>query len=168
MNETVKRILKEGLPLLGLLIGVLLIKWLLITPIRVNGTSMYPTLKDGDIMILNKISYKIHGIKRFDIVVIDKGDELLIKRVIGLPNETVKIEDDKLYINGEFVEQPFLKETNTTGDFEAVIENDYYFVMGDNRGVSLDSRELGAFHIDKIKGTTSLVIFPFSRIGKKN
>ena len=87
MNEKVKKYLLEAIPLVGVVIAVLLIKWLVVTPIQVKGNSMSPTLEENDIMILNKISYKIHGIKRFDVVVIDNDDSLLIKRVIGLPGE---------------------------------------------------------------------------------
>ena len=168
MDERVKNVFREVLPLLGIVIGVLLFKWLIMTPIQVQGNSMSPTLEDNDIMILNKISYKLHGIKRFDIVVIDTGDDLLIKRVIALPGEVVKFEDDKLYINGEYIEQDFLDPSKTTEDFQVQIEEGYYFVMGDNRDVSRDSREFGAFPYSKIMGTTSVVVFPFDRFGNKN
>lgn len=167
MNDKVKSILKEVLPFLVLIIVVLLIKWFIVRPVQVKGDSMYPTLEEGDIMLLNEISYKIHGIKRFDIVVIDKGDELLIKRVIGLPGEEVEYKDNVLYINGEVVKEPIDVEDGTTQDFKVTIQEDYYFVMGDNRTISWDSRELGAFHISKIKGTTSITLFPFNRFGKK-
>lgn len=166
MSEKVKKYLLEAIPLIGVVIAVLLIKWLVVTPIQVKGNSMSPTLEENDIMILNKISYKIHGIKRFDVVVIDNDDSLLIKRVIGLPGETIKFEDNKLYVNGEFVEQDFLDSSKMTEDFQVKIEEGYYFVMGDNRDISRDSREFGAFPYEKIQGTTSLIVFPFNRFGK--
>ena len=158
---------KELVPLIIVIIAVLFVKSYIMTPIQVNGNSMDTTLQNGDIMILNKISYKIHGIKRFDIVVIKTEDTLLIKRVIGLPNEKVKIENNKLYINGKEYAQDFLDEDTYTDDFEFTNLDNCYFVMGDNRGVSLDSRDLGCFDKSKIQGTTSLTIYPFNRLGKK-
>ena len=167
-QEEKKSYLKEILSFALIIIGVLLIKRYVVTPIEVSGDSMYSTLKDGDIMILNKISYKIHGIKRFDVVVIRSNDSLIIKRVIGLPNEIIRIKDNKLYINDVLIEQNFLDDKEKTIDFKYETVDDCYFVMGDNRDISKDSRELGCFDISKIEGTTSFTIFPFTRIGFKN
>ena len=166
-KEKIKKSIKELAPFVAIIVLVLLIKNFIVTPIQVNGASMDPTLAEGDIMILNKISYKIHGIKRFDIVVIKAKDTLLIKRVIGLPKETVKVENNKLYINGEELEQDFLDDEELTNDFETYVNEDCYFVMGDNREISLDSRELGCFNISDIEGTTTLTVFPFNRLGNK-
>lgn len=162
-----KSILKDVIPFIVAIIAILLIKEYIVTPIQVNGNSMDSTLKDGDIMILNRISYKIHGIKRFDIIVIDTDDTLLIKRVIGLPNEKIQVKDNVLYINGKEVKEDFLGENTITSDFEYTTKDDCYFVMGDNRDISLDSRDLGCFDIDKIEGTTKFTIYPFNRLGNK-
>ena len=167
MEDRRKGIIKEVVPFIIIIALVLLIKNFIMTPIQVNGDSMYSTLKSGDIMILNKLGYKFHGIKRFDIVVIKNNDTLLIKRVIGLPNEKVKVEMNKLYINDEEYDQPFLDEDTITNDFEVKVKENCYFVMGDNRDISLDSRELGCFDISKIQGTTSLTLFPLNRFGGK-
>ena len=135
------------------------------TPVKVNGTSMNDTLNHGDTMILNKIDVKVNQLKRFDIVVIETGDTYLIKRVIGLPNETIKYEDGKLYINGKKINDPYYKNGNTK-DFDNVkIPEDNYFVMGDNRNDSIDSRIIGVIDKEDIIGTTKLVIFPFKNIG---
>ncbi len=160
------KILKEYGPYLTILLVVVLLKIYIMTPIAVNGDSMYPTLKNNDIMLLDKSNKKIN---RFDIVVIRYGDKYLIKRVIGLPGETVKFEDNVLYINGKEYEQDFLEENVVTKDFDlkGKIPKDFYFVMGDNRGVSLDSRMLGSFSIDKIDGKANFTIFPFNRLGNK-
>lgn len=160
-------VLKEIISLAIVIIIVLLIKQFVVTPVQINGDSMLPTLDDGDVMILNKISYKISGIKRFDMVVIDNNDTLLIKRVIGLPGETISVKDNKLFVNGKEVEQKFLSKDEITDDFETVVTDDCYFVLGDNRDISLDSRELGCFNINEIQGTTSLTIYPFNRFGTK-
>lgn len=168
MNDKIKRILKEALPYIIIIIVVLLIKRYVVTPIQVNGDSMDPTLKNGDFMILNKLSMKLDTIHRFDIVVIDKDDSYIIKRVIALPGETVKYENNKLYIDGYQIEESFLPDGKETNDFEEKIPDNCYFVMGDNRQISLDSRQLGCFDISKIKGKTSLLIYPFNRFGYKS
>ena len=161
------KFVKEIISLAVIVIIVLLIKHFLVTPIQINGDSMDPTLKNGDIMILNKIGYKMNGIKRFDIVVINNKDTLLIKRVIGLPNEKIKYENNKLYINDQEIKEDYLDSNEITNDFETVVKDYCYFVLGDNRDISLDSRELGCFDISEIQGTTSFTIFPFDRFGGK-
>lgn len=158
---------KEILSYIIIIILVLLIKHYIITPIKVNGNSMNNTLKDKDIMILDKISYRFQEIKRFDIVVVKKGNDYLIKRVIGLPGETVEYNNNKLYINGKNIDEKFIHEKTNDFIMEEKIPDDCYFVVGDNRPVSNDSRYIGVINKKDILGKTSLVIFPFSRIGVK-
>ena len=160
------KFLKEYGPYIIILIVVLLVKSYVITPIAVNGDSMFPTLEDNDIMILKKYDKKI---ERFDIVVVSYNNKYLIKRVIGLPGETIKYENNKLYVNGEYIEENFLDKA-TTEDFELTgkIPQEYYYVMGDNREISYDSRSIGAFSIKKILGKTNYTLYPFQRIGNKN
>ena len=156
--------LKENIVFLIVLTAIIITRLFFFSPIRVNGTSMYPTLQDKEFMILNKISLK-QGINRFDIVVVqDNNNKYIIKRVIGLPGESVMYKDNKLYINGKVVEDNYSK--TTTNDFDNVVlgENEY-FVMGDNRTVSKDSRIIGPVNIKNIKGKTNLIIFPFNKIG---
>ena len=140
------------------------------TPVRVNGESMSPYLEEGDILILNKLDQSYN---RFDIVVVNVNDTKIIKRVIGLPGETVSYESCKLYINNEEIDD-FVKDC-TTRDFSLtdlydylMIPNDYYFVMGDNRDNSSDSREprVGLIHKSQIEGTVSIRLYPFNKIGK--
>lgn len=175
----------EYAPYLIIIAFVVIIRIFIATPIDVNGTSMMPTLKNNDIMILYKLTKRIRGIKRFDIVVIDTDSGKLIKRVIGLPGDKIKYEvttdDDEnmsatLLINGEKVEEDFLPETNknatclsewTICNEEITVPEGEYFVMGDNRGDSKDSRMIGTIEYDKIMGTTELTIFPFNRFGIK-
>ena len=168
MNDKIKGIIKEVIPYLVIIICVLLVKQFVVSPIQVNGDSMDPTLQDGDLMILNKLSYKLGSINRFDIVVIDKEDTYIIKRVIGLPGEKIEYKDNKLYINDEEIEEGFLPSGKVTMDFVTQVGKNCYFVMGDNRQISLDSRELGCFEMDQIKGKTSLSFFPFDRFGFKS
>ena len=168
MSDTIRKVIKEVIPFVIIIICVLLVKQFIVTPIQVNGDSMYPTLKDGDLMLLNRIGYKFGSINRFDIVVVDSGDSYIIKRVIGLPGETVKFQNNVLYIDDEIIEETFLEEGKYTNDFEYSVSENCYFVMGDNRERSRDSREFGCFEESKIKGKTSLTFFPFNRLGFKN
>lgn len=161
-----KYYLKEYLPFTLFIIFIIVIRTFICTPINVNGSSMSTTLKDGDIMILNKIGIK-SGIDRFDIVVVKTDNNYLIKRVIGLPNETISYQDEKLYINGKVIEDKY--NLNYTEDFEPVkLGSDEYFVMGDNRSISKDSRvsEVGPIKKDKILGKTNFIIYPFNKFGK--
>ena len=162
--EKLTKWLKENIVFLIVLTAIIITRLFFFSPIRVNGTSMYPTLQDKEFMILNKISLK-QGINRFDIVVVqDNNNKYIIKRVIGLPGESVMYKDNKLYINGKVVEDNYSK--TTTNDFDNVVlgENEY-FVMGDNRTVSKDSRIIGPVNIKNIKGKTNLIIFPFNKMG---
>ena len=163
---------KTLLPYIIIIVVVLFIKAFIVTPIKVNGESMYPTLEEGDIMILNKTAYYFNKPKRFDIVVVDMPDEYLIKRVIGLPGEQIEYKDNILYVDGKKVKEDF--EHGKTDDFNIkelgsdTVPSGYYLVLGDNRGNSLDSRELGFMKEEQLLGRTSLIILPFNRIGSAN
>ena len=165
-KKSFKYYVKELIPYIIIIILVLLIKRFVVSPVNVVGSSMYPTLKDKDIMILNETAYYFNDIDRFDIVVLKADRELIIKRVIGLPGERIKYDDGKLYINGKYVKEKFDHEG--TDDFaEIKIGKNEYFVMGDNRDNSMDSRYFGPFNKKYIRGETKLIVFPFSRFGNK-
>ena len=164
-NKTTKSTFKDIIIYILIIFAILLFKKYVISPIRVNGESMMNTLHDGDIMIMNSINYRFSEIKRYDIVIIDEGQELIIKRVIGLPGDTVKCVNNKLYINGKRVKDKYA--SSKTSDFSVDVENGEYFVLGDNRSNSMDSRVFGTFKKKEIIGKTSLTIFPFSRFGNK-
>ena len=161
----IKKFVSEYLSYVIILIVVLLVKRFVISPIKVNGVSMADTLHDGDIMILNIIGYRFQDIKRFDIVVVNEGSELIIKRVIGLPGEEVEYKDNQLYINGKKMKENY--GSDITKDFKTKVDKNSYFVLGDNRTNSMDSRVFGAFQKKDILGKTSLTIFPFNRFGNK-
>ena len=164
--------MKKDLIIYGsIIIGIVLFRTFLFTPVRVNGLSMYSTLNNGEIMILNKINYKFNDIKRGDIVVVKTKDDKIIKRVIGLPGETLKIENNTLYINGKARKEKYVYEK--TSDFNLKdlgyerIPKNCYFVMGDNRNNSADSRFIGCVNKKQIEGRTKLVIFPFKVAGTR-
>ena len=159
-NKTVK-FFKELIPYVIIFIVVVLIRTYLFTPIIVSGPSMQPTLDGGELMILNKLDDKF---ERFDVVVVDIGYEDIIKRIIAMPGESISCENGIIYVNGRKQDESYSK--GITNDFEKVIlAEDEYFVMGDNREDSKDSRHLGPIKKHKIKGTTKLVLFPFSDFG---
>jgi len=164
-----KKIIKELYPYVVIIIVVVLFRTFIATPVRVDGDSMNDTLNNGDILILNKLAKEY---KRFDVVVIDYNKTKLVKRIIGLPGENIEYKDNKLYINGELIEDI---ETSRTSDFSLkelydikTIPDNYYFVMGDNRSHSLDSRDyrVGLIKKENIVGTTIFRLFPFNKIGK--
>ena len=147
----------------------------IIMPARVNGRSMYPTLTDGAYGFSTRIGVAMNGVERFDIVAIYKPEQKkhIIKRVIGLPGDTVSCVDGDLYINGEIVEEPYLDteyaKNNTqpfTKDFGPVtLGEDEYFCMGDNRVDSHDSRNDGPYKFEQIKSKHYFIVFPFNQCG---
>lgn len=155
--------IKELIPYLVIILVVVIIRTFIVTPIVVQGESMYPTLLGGELMILKKYDTSY---ERNDIVVVNKsveGDNL-IKRVIGLPGETIRYKNDNLYINGKIVEDTYA--SGDTGNFQEItLGEDEYFLMGDNREISLDSRTLGVIKKQEIEGTVGIIIYPFNRIG---
>ena len=110
-----KNKVKVLLPYIIIILVVLFIKAFIVTPIKVNGESMYPTLEEGDIMILNKTANYFNKPERFDIVVVNMPDEYLIKRVIGLPGEHIEYKDNTLYVDGKKVKENF--KHGVTDDF---------------------------------------------------
>ena len=140
---------------------------------HVNGASMNNTLQDGDNLIVDKISYRFRDPERFDIIVFPyqhQEDTYYIKRIIGLPGETVQIEDGIIYINGEVLEESYGKEVmRNAGIASQLIElgEDEYFVLGDNRNNSSDSRDpsVGNIKEEDIIGRAFIRIWPFSEFG---
>jgi signal peptidase I len=157
------KIIKSLMPYIIIIIVVILVRTFIATPVRVNGSSMYPTLKGNEIMLLNKLGH----INRFDIVVlkIDGREDNLIKRIIGLPGETVEIKDNDIYINDKKIEDKYGYGVTYNID-KVTLKEDEYFILGDNRKISLDSRVFGTIHKDEIKGTTNFIMYPFKSFGK--
>lgn len=161
-----KKIIKELIPYILILIGVVLIRTFIITPIMVDGESMNPTLQNREILILNKFD------KTFeynDIIVLNYKNERLIKRIIAKPGDYIEYKNHKLYINGKLKKDKFAKDTKEFCleyfDIKK-IPKDQYFVLGDNRNNSIDSRIIGLISKDDIMGTVTFGIFPFGNIKK--
>jgi signal peptidase I len=164
-KKAAKDIFLDVYPYIVIILVVIIIRSFIVTPIKVNQTSMHPTLEQGDTMLLNKIGASIQGYKRFDIVVVKSNGSYLIKRIIGMPGESIKYTDGKLYINEKVMKDKYAK--SETEDFDEVkIGKNEYFVMGDNRAVSKDSRIIGPVSKSQLLGKTNIIIFPFSRLGK--
>ena len=174
MSEKNKSILKDILSYVLIILAVIAIRVFIFDPIRVDGPSMDTTLSNGEVVILNKYEYRKNDIKRYDVVVVKVDGKKIIKRVIGLPNEKIEIKDNKVYADGKELDNSFASSKSkdfTEEDFEEAIgfkklPGDAYFVMGDNREVSLDSRysEVGFIKKDQIVGKAVLVIWPLNKI----
>lgn len=164
-----KKLFKDYLiPILVALVLTLLINKFLLFKIYIPSESMVPTLKIGDQAFATKI-YNYSNIKRGDVLVFYFAPEnqLFIKRVIGLPGETVKVDDDGVvYVNGTKLDEPYVKNKDKKpGNF--IVPKDSYLFMGDNRANSFDGRYWSNPYINKkdIKGKAQLIVYPFSRFG---
>lgn len=155
--------LKELMPYIIIVVVVLLVRSFIVTPGLVNGSSMEPTLHNNELVLINKIGLN-KGIDRYDIVVVKYENSTIIKRVIGLPYETVEYINDTLYIDGEIVNTKV--DFEYTKDFKLTAGKNEYIVLGDNRNISKDSRIIGPVKERDIIGKVDLVLFPFSKFGK--
>lgn len=126
----------------------------------VDGSSIENTIHDNDILIINKKAYSISSPQRYDIVNVYapyKYDNFLVKRIIGLPGDIIEINDSTLYINGEKIYEPYIKEEmNIPYYLKLKIPKDKFFIMGDNRNISLDSRYFGLIQTQDIQGKVIL------------
>ncbi len=131
---------------------------------QVIGPSMEPHLKEGDVLLLDKLSYRFFKPSRNDIVVITQDSKNMIKRIIGLPGETISYKDNILYIDGKAYEEVNIEVA--TADFDQVsLGEDEYFVMGDNRINSSDSRDFGPVSKEHIIGRVVIRLWPINEFG---
>ena len=132
------------------------------------------TLEEGDYLIINRMSYKFGEPKRGDIIVFesdlqqdDGTNKDLVKRVIGVSGDTIKIKDSKVYVNGKELNEPYIHDEITEGDIDTVVPENSVFVLGDNREISLDSRyeQVGFINESDILGKVFVRLYPFNKIG---
>lgn len=172
-----KSIIKELLSWLLFIIIVVAASWAVVTFVgqrtQVSGSSMETTLSDGDQLIVDKISYRFRDPKRYEIVVFPykyEANTYYIKRIIGLPGETVQIANGCVYINGQRLDEDYgneLMENAGLAEEPVTLGADEYFVLGDNRNNSQDSRaaNVGVIHRDELLGRAWVRIWPFSDFG---
>ena len=136
---------------------------------RVQGQSMEPSLHTDQRLVVEKVTYRFHGPGRGDVVVIrvpSQGEELRIKRVVGLPGETVEMRDGQVYIDGQLLDEPYTNGSTRSGRIgRVVVPPLHVFVMGDNRDHSNDSRAFGPVPIENIVGRAWLSYWPLRNAG---
>ena len=164
----VKDILRD---LLGTIVPAvviaLLIHVFLAQATRVYGQSMQPLLHTNERLVVEKISYRFHGPRRGDVVVLHDpsgGSELLIKRVIGLPGERVTIADGHVFIDGQLLDEPYLDQTTESNGRSWLVPPLNVFVLGDNRGASRDSRAFGFVPLSEIVGHALFRYWPLDQV----
>jgi signal peptidase I len=170
MSRRLLQLLREVLEtVLPAILIALLINVFIGQATRVEGQSMEPNLHTDQRLVVEKVSYRFHGPERYDIVVVkvpSQGDELLIKRVIGLPGETVEIRDGQVLINGDPLDEPFVDvETNPGRHGQVIVPPLHVYVLGDNRDHSNDSRSFGPVPIESVVGRAWLSYWPPENVG---
>ncbi len=155
------------------MVAIILLRLFVIDPFLVNGSSMEPTFEDGDYVIVDKLSYQVRAPERGEVIVFDaptNDGRYFIKRIIGLPGERVVVDGTSVTIfnkenpNGFKSTEPYVKFTSSR-KADRTLASDEYFVMGDNREVSSDSRIWGALHRTAIEGRALVRLLPFKHFG---
>jgi len=139
-------------------------------PVRVEGTSMLPMLEDQDRLFINKIAYRVGDIHQGDVVVFQYPHDhtkSYIKRVIALPGDRIRISDGDVYVNGKRLPEPYVPNrfTDDRSLPETVLPANQYWVMGDHRSISSDSRDFGPVDRDLIYGKAVFVYWPMEQVG---
>ncbi len=162
--------------IVGAVIVALLIKTFVVQAFRIPSESMVPTLEVGDRVLVNKLSYDAHDLNRGDVVVFDRPSGLpagpddpkeLIKRVIGLPGDTIVAKDGSIYVDDRRLDEPYLSDAASTYNLDEpiTVPEGQVWVMGDNRTNSEDSRSFGPIDADTIVGRAFMIMWPPGRIG---
>ncbi len=142
----------------------------LVQPHRVKGESMVPNFADGELLLTEKVTYRLYKPARGDVIVFKAPGPRnvdFIKRIIGLPGENVKIEDNAIYINSQKLQEPY-ETQQTQGNVNVTLGDNQYFVLGDNRQSSSDSRVFGSIDRNSMRGRAWLVYFPIFKTNKSN
>ena len=166
-NKIAKEILEWALTIIIPVVAALLIHQYLFTFARVDGTSMLDTLHENNIMGVSRLHYRLNEPQRGEIITCNypsEGSKLFVKRIIGLPGETIEIREGTVYIDGEPIAETYLTRVDDQSMDPITLAKDEIFVMGDNRPVSRDSRAVGPLTLDEIYGRVLFVAFPFNEI----
>jgi signal peptidase I len=155
----------------GALLLALVVKTFLFQAFYIPSLSMYPTLDEGDRVLVNKLSYDLHDINRGDLVVFERppGEPSaikdLIKRVIALPNEVIEARDGVVYVDGRRLEEDYVDDGDRTENLpRQTVPDGHVFVMGDNRDNSEDSRVFGAIDEDTVVGRAFIRVWPITKL----
>lgn len=175
-NPVLKEVLDWALHIgIAVIIGLLIVTFVAQMTV-VKGPSMLPTLQENNRLLIEKISPKIGALHRGDIItlyvpeMLEGGKETIIKRVIGLENDKIEIKDGKVYVNDKPLQEDYING-NETGDMggnysSVTVKKGQVYVMGDNRGNSLDSRIKGPIDLKKVTGKVLVRVYPFNEIGR--
>lgn len=148
---------------------VLPVRTYIAQPFIVSGASMEPNFHNGEYLIIDELTYEFRPPERGEVVVFRyplNPSEFFIKRIVGLPKETVEIENGKISVNGAAFEEPYLENSlKTAPDIKIILDEGEYFVLGDNRPHSSDSRLWGALPKNKIMGRALLRLWPIAKAG---
>lgn len=172
-NSSVRNLVEWVAIVVGALAVALLVKTFLIQAFFIPSLSMYSTLDEGDRVLVNKLSYKMHDVHRGDVVVFERppgqpASEIkdLIKRVIGLPGDEIEARDGVVYVNGKKLDEPYLDKGVITDNLpDQKVPAGHIWVMGDNRTDSADSRVFGSIDEDTIVGRAFVRVWPLPDIG---
>ena len=175
-SKNIGRFLLELFKIILISLAIIIpVRYYLIQPFIVRGSSMEPSFSDGEYLVIDEISYRFEGPKRGDVVIFKypkDNSQYFIKRIIGLPSETVEISDGSIiiynneYPEGEDIDESYLPEDlETPGDLKVSVDQDSYFVLGDNRNASSDSRIWGLLPEDDLIGRVWVRGLPTDRIG---
>lgn len=154
---------------------LIVIRFFVAEPHKVSGSSMFPNFHDKDYIITNKLGLRLGEPQRGEVVILTNPrnkDQVFIKRVIGLPGETVRLEEGHVFVNGNPLSEPYLPTGVVTGGesflndgSEITVPQGSYFVLGDNRGASSDSREFGPVNADLLIGQAWIRYWPLNKFG---
>ena len=161
-------LLELGETVLPAIVIAVLINLFLAQATRVYGSSMEPNLHTDQRLVVEKLSYRLHEPRRGDVVVLrlpERGPELLIKRVIGLPGETIEVRDGHVSIDGSVLTEPYLSRSTNGTYGPLVVPEGHVFVMGDNRGASNDSRIFGSVPQERVVGRAWVSYWPIELLG---
>jgi signal peptidase I len=171
-KDGVRNLVEWVLIIGGAFLVAFVVKTFLIQAFFIPSGSMLPTLHEDDRVLVNKLSYDLHDVHRGDLVVFERpeGDSVgqikdLIKRVVGLPGDRIEARDGHVYINGDLLEEPYLPDGTQTDNLTSqTVPEDHVFVMGDNRGDSMDSRVFHAIDEDLIVGRAFVRVWPLNHL----